>query len=338
MTDDRLPTTSEPPKVKVLAIMGAGRSGSTLLDTVLGSVHGVFSCGELHDLWARLEDGGRRCGCGVPTHQCPLWRSVLGRDGRGDGPLAAIQPASVRTWQRRCARSRHTIRLLNTRADRSPELASLIRVMDQLYRRIAESTGAWLVVDSSKRPSDAALLRLLPGVDPYVVHLVRDPRAVTHSWRRTKRELGAVRRDEHMPRRSVLLSSSVWLELNALGQLVCRYFGADRARLVRYEDLVSEPRRTLTAILEMVGAVDIDLPISDDGWVELKPNHTVGGNPNRFATGRVRIERDDEWLAQLPRSHRWLCSLLCAPLMGRFGYPILSGGPVPSQRDGAPCR
>ena len=65
-----------PVRPRLLFIAGWGRSGSTLLDRILGQVPGVFSAGELRDIWRRgaLED--RLCGCGSPFRECAVWRKV----------------------------------------------------------------------------------------------------------------------------------------------------------------------------------------------------------------------------------------------------------------------
>lgn len=47
-------------EVKVLYIAGWGRSGSTILDNVLGQVEGFFSGGELSYLWERGLSENRR--------------------------------------------------------------------------------------------------------------------------------------------------------------------------------------------------------------------------------------------------------------------------------------
>src|SRR5438067_9142701 len=100
-------------------------------------------------------------------------------------------PKAVTGWQRQSVRVRHTRRLLRRQRDgrRWDALDRYAPLAASLYRAIADVTGAKVVVDSSKRPSDAALLPLLEGVDPYFIHLVRDPRAVAFSWRGQKREL-----------------------------------------------------------------------------------------------------------------------------------------------------
>jgi hypothetical protein len=62
---------------KVLFIMGMTRSGSTVLDNVLGEVDGFFSAGEVRLIWKRGILESRSCGCGSPVLECPVWREVV---------------------------------------------------------------------------------------------------------------------------------------------------------------------------------------------------------------------------------------------------------------------
>src|SRR5262249_60851100 len=55
----------------------------------------------------------------------------------------------------------------------------------RLYAAIGRVTGAELIVDSSKTPAGAAVLARCENVEPYMLHMVRDPRAVAYSWTRT---------------------------------------------------------------------------------------------------------------------------------------------------------
>ena len=43
-------------KVKVLFIAGNGRSGSTILDVILGQLEGFFAVGELRRIWGSERD------------------------------------------------------------------------------------------------------------------------------------------------------------------------------------------------------------------------------------------------------------------------------------------
>jgi hypothetical protein len=307
------------PPLKLLSIIGYTRSGSTLLDTILGSVDGFFSTGELHYLWQRGLVEGRRCGCGEPIGSCPLWQDVLTRGFDGSIP----DPRLVMRLQDRCARTRHTPRLLMRKVGATaswPDLASYVRIVTRLYRGIADATGAGIIVDSSKRPSDGAITRLIPEVEAYVVQLVRDPRAVVYSWARRKHEPDRGGDDE-MPRQPTLQSAFGWLELNAMSELVRRRFGS-RAILLRYEDLIAAPETSVRRILSLVGAPDASSPFVARREIEMRPNHTVSGNPNRFASGRLELKPDEAWRGSLARTDHAVATSMTFPLLLRYGYPI----------------
>src|SRR5262245_53220401 len=63
--------------VKVLFIAGPGRSGSTLLDMLLGQINDFYSTGELRFIWSRSFGQNQLCGCGKPFRQCEFWTEVV---------------------------------------------------------------------------------------------------------------------------------------------------------------------------------------------------------------------------------------------------------------------
>ena len=86
--------------VKVLYIAGWGRSGTTLLDNLLGQIEGFTSTGELHNLWQRGLIDGRDCGCGLRLTDCPFWQEVL---TAGFGGVERVDPgAAVAAQARAC--------------------------------------------------------------------------------------------------------------------------------------------------------------------------------------------------------------------------------------------
>ncbi len=227
-------------------------------------------------------------------------------------------------------RTRHTWPLLRGGTGPLMDQAALSSYRDvaaRVFQAIVDETGARVIVDSSKRPSDGALTTLLPGVEPYFVHLVRDPRAVVHSWRRVKRELDSDVAKE-MPRQGRIESALGWAELNAFSDLVRRRVGPGRSLLLRYEDFVRQPLATVHAIARLVDEADVEPPFEGDHAVRMSPTHTVSGNPARFSTGVVELRADTEWSTGMPPVDRWLTTTITLPLLLRYGYPILP-------RDGA---
>ena len=309
--------------IKVAYIMAWGRSGSTLLGNLLGEVEGFFHAGELRTIWEKGLLHGRLCGCGVPVPECDFWKEVLERG------FGSVDAARVFGAQRDAARLRHTPRYLAARRDAElPGGASTqtyATAVQDLYRALAEVTSSSVIVDSSKREADAALLRLLPDVEPYYVHLVRDPRAVAYSWQRRKKT--------PEPRREMVTykpstSTRNWLGLNVTGEVVRRKAGRGRYLLVRYEDLARNPEEALKSIVQLLGQWPAELPVDADGGVRLQPNHTAGGNPGRFSTGSVALKLDDEWVSMQPRGQRLVATTIAMPLLRRYRYPLRAGAPL----------
>lgn len=307
--------------VKVLSIMGSTRSGTTVLDNILGELAGCFSSGELHYLWARGLIEGRRCGCGQPVSECPVWSEVL-RLAFGDQcPL----PEAVVDWQRREIRTRHTRRLLANGVDRAQggALSNYLNVLECLYAGIAEVTGAEVIVDSSKGSADSAILELLPNVESYSIHLVRDPRGVAHSWARHKRELDAPKRIE-MERHSAIRSAKHWMQANLGAEAVRRHCGPSRVQFLRYEDFVASPENSIRMILDLIGIRPDRWPFEDPHTVHLGTNHSVSGNPSRFKTGSLSLRPDLAWRDEATLFNKIVTPSLTWPLMKRYGYALSS--------------
>jgi hypothetical protein len=302
--------------VKVLYIAGWGRSGTTILDNILGSYENVFSAGELYYLWRRGLVQGRRCGCGEKLAECPLWSKVLHVAYGGEPPC----PKRTTDLQYRVTRVRNTRRL--TRGELDAEAAEYRDLVGRLYSAVAEVTGAGLVVDSSKLPSGAAVLARVAGAEPYLVQMVRDPRAVAYSWMRPKAQLDRPKpmlMDQHGPAES----TTKWLAWNLLTEQVARGYEGRRRRL-RYEDFVADPRGTVEGLLGWAGVAADGGPFVDRHTVRLGANHTVSGNPGRFRTGPVVLHPDEEWRRAQPLGPRALCTALSFPLLHRYGYRVLT--------------
>jgi hypothetical protein len=63
-------------RIKVISIVGAGRSGSTLLERTLATIDGFDSVGELWRIWESSQRNSL-CGCGLQIKDCPAWNIIL---------------------------------------------------------------------------------------------------------------------------------------------------------------------------------------------------------------------------------------------------------------------
>src|ERR1700733_13128727 len=220
--------------LKVLYIVGFTRSGTTILANVLGELEGFFSAGEMqHHFWRVGVRKNWTCGCGQRFGECEPWSAVL--KAGFDAERAGLDGDAMLALQERVLRTRYTWRYLSQprrRLRSDPELRRYLELTARLYRAVADVSGAQVVVDHSKWPAPGAALRLMPGVTPYYVHLVRDSRAVAHSWQRKRSGLA-----QFSARRIAVR----WSTFNVVAESV-RTAGRGRSLLVRYEDFVARPR------------------------------------------------------------------------------------------------
>jgi hypothetical protein len=307
--------SSEPGEIKVLFIGGYGRSGSTMLDRVLGGVEGFFSAGELRHVFREGYVENRLCGCGVPFRECGFWREVTdqafgGMDAFDVGELIRVKDRVDRYWR--------VPQLIGapSGARKRLDLDWYRSRLRALYMAIASVSGARVIVDSTKDVSHGYVLNGIdPPVEPYVCHLIRDSRAVAHSWARPKFNPGS---GHDMNRYSAVRTSAEWVTINALTRLQ-RHFNP-HYRLVRYEDLARSPDRVLHEILDQIGESERSLPLIDGRRVHGGPQHTVAGNPNRFRRGEIEIRPDESWRVGMGGRSRALVTALTLPTLLSYGF------------------
>jgi hypothetical protein len=213
----------------VVYIMGAGRSGTTLLDILLGNADGFVSCGELNRF---------------PRHQGhpPLvepesprgafWKQVRARMSRLDfDRLTALE--------HRQAYHTGALRTLVSSAD-----AEYIGYLRALYESLFEVSGATTLIDSSKYPGRALRVhQALAGTATRVVfiYLRRDPVDVVRSFAKQGIE---------QPSKSWLAANAYYAVVNALCLLAgwsLRRSGREVV-VVSYESLLIDPRATVRKI------------------------------------------------------------------------------------------
>lgn len=307
-----------PAPIKVVYLAGNGRSGSTLLDLVMGRMGGCVSLGELVWIWDRGYGHNQLCGCGTPFLECDFWRRVS-HAAFGDGATAETFADQTRL-QRQVLRRRYIPRMVWGRGDDAyrAALARYREALGVLYRAIHQESGGRVLIDSSKSPVYLYALNGVPGIELHVVHLVRDSRAVAHSWSRKKIRPEIHWERRYMPRYSLRKSARDWRRNNLAAQFY-RFVGKSYVRL-RYEDFVRDPASSLAPALERLG-----LAFGAAGDVpgdRLAPAvaHTVSGNPMRMSAEEVLIREDLRWKSEMSRARRWFVTALTWPLLLCYGY------------------
>jgi hypothetical protein len=299
-------------KVRVIYLAGSGRSGSTLLNRLLGTAKGVAPVGELHAIWQNGFMENHLCSCGVPFASCEYWHAVI-HDAFGSNIDVA------RVWQLK-NRLDHTRRIFQLwsplkSARFQNDTKEYQEILERLYRSVAKVSGSSIIIDASKRPSTVLLISGIETLDVHLVHLVRDARAVVYAWQKKKPDPGI---NGYMSQHPWSQTMLFWLFRNLFAQLQRR---RTPYTMVRYEDLIRQPRRMCENILQRSGFVDdVKLPFLSDNSIELPAIHMLSGNPGRFKSGMTILRLDEAWRHNLDAKTRRLVTLVTYPLLRHYGY------------------
>jgi hypothetical protein len=288
--------SSEP--VKLAYVMGAGHSGSTILGITLGNCDGFFYAGELEE-WLLTAERPR---WGASERQ-QFWSAVTQRVTGAEEIFGGEA--------NRCIERSSAIFRFDLWAARRRMLPAYRRVAAELVRAVADVAQAEYVVDSSHFPLRAQELRELPGIELYLIFLVRDPRDVVAS---NTRELSPHEVAETRWRR-LTMNANLWLtQLLAL-----RTFAShreDRRIFVRHEDFLDDPAGVARQILAMLGsnAALPDLQRLTVG-APLQGNQLIRSDTVAVRSSPRGVARHDPFTA--------LVQLLWRPLLARL-HPTAS--------------
>jgi Sulfotransferase domain len=305
-------------RVRVLYIGGAGRSGSTLLCRVIGEQPHFYPLGEALNIWQLGVIDNRPCSCGSSFHKCPFWRDVA---DSAPGIFERTAAGQFATFSTKRLRTRHIPKLW-TRTTRTAFAASVppgyLQALSRLYESIQEVSGAKIIVDSSKNPMYGYLIGLVDTLQVTSVQLVRDPRAVAFSWQRRLTD-PQVPETTYLSQRQLGTVTLEWIMSNLSMEIVSRV-NAGRQRRLSYEEFVSAPLSTIRDLAEFAGEAFLLSENGPEREMVLPTVHMVSGNPNRFATGKIPIELDNEWRSAL-KGPRWLLvTTMTLPFLGHYGY------------------
>lgn len=238
------PSSGYPPAISdrplnVIYVMGAGRSGSTILGVALGNCQNVFYAGEL-EAWLRRAGIPNFTGAERAKFWSAVRRDVGGDDLFGDKAWRHLEYSlglfRVHGWPgRRRLRPRYR------------------EITEALYRAIASTAQVTHIVDTSHYPLRAHEIHRLRGPNFYLIYLVRDPLSVAASFKR---------QDVTNPSKSFIATNAYLYLTHLLSVFVFLHHRADRRLLLRYEDFSAAPESMLRRILDWA---DASAPLPDLG-------------------------------------------------------------------------
>lgn len=306
-------------RLKVIYVVGAARSGSTVLDTVLGSHKDVESIGELTYAARALTSNSEFCACGELAAECAFWSDI-------QETWTNLWPErpSLEKWSALQARYEQPFalpKLLWGMKTRMPATFSdYLKGIETLYQAIRQVSGKSVIVDSSKNPIRAIAICQSPAIDLRLIHLVRDCRGVI--WSQCKNveadPRGGV--EQHLNPRSAWRTALLWYATNRVAEYSTELNCKENSLLVRYEDFAANPEKELLRISKLT---KIDFSAVADALRQkgdLKAGHIIAGNRLRMNRS-IKLQPDLSWHGRLSRTQKLAFCLIARSTARRYYFP-----------------
>lgn len=332
-----LPATGREGKsrVRLVYILAASHSGSTLLAMLLNSHRDVCTVGELKA--TSLGDANRyRCSCRALIKECVFWRGIS-EDMKGSGHDFDVTNAvsDVRAidspYVRRILRPLHRGPLLEAGRDvallLSPrwrrQYPAIQKLNSDLMRAILKRSEKNVIVDSSKVALRLKYLLRNPKLDVRVVRLVRDGRGVALTYmdpagfadsKDPTLRGGGMGGDRSAERLDMAQAAHEWRRSNEEAEMVLRGVSPDRQTVVRYEELCAEPEQVLPRLFGFIG-VEPAAYMRDFRRAE---HHVVGNGMRLDSSAEIRL--DDRWRLTLSKSDLDTFDAVAGDLNRKLGY------------------
>ncbi|MEH6704808.1 MAG: sulfotransferase [Galbibacter orientalis] len=281
-------------KLKLVYLLGAGRSGTTIMATILGGHPEIETVGELHQFLDHIVEG-KNCSCEESLKTCSFWKAVLNNLKLSKDTFSNQQQISNALEQHR------NIPSLLFRSKPNKEY---LEIHEAIFEAIKNNTKKTTLLDSSKYISRYLLLKRSAKISVKGIYVVRDVRGVINSFQKKVQT-------SRSPFSTILYYSLV----NLIGQWVC--WTDKNVMKVKYEDFIEHPEETLNQIYEHV---EIENKESFFNNIYDIP-HIIGGNRLKHQK-RVTLKKDEKWKEVIPRYKQIMYYLFTFPLMMFNKYKV----------------
>lgn len=273
--------------MKIIYIIGDGRSGSTILDSVLGNNSNTISVGECARFWNRFYEKETFCGCSDKIEECILWSRI---------------DKSIKTkYKNYCPESfREKVKyiLYFKNFSKIPELVDnpdwkeFCDIVKHFYLSISKFNQNKIIIDSTKFPNWGYFLFCLDFAKINFIHLERNLQSVANSWKKKIILPEYHSKTVYMPIKSNFTILKNWIKIKYL----CNKIEKNNTNFifVEYEEFCQNPKLILNIIIKKT---NIELDINN---LQIPYNHSIGGNPVRSNSNRsIKITNKKDNLVNL---------------------------------------
>lgn len=297
------------------------RSGSTMLDLMLGNHDQITSLGEVQHINTYLTGDRKfynpihplRCMCGQTLNDCEFWNKI---QNQLPIPLSDLKLRLRQKYNKPIKTYYNAIltnliykvqalypQLLNSKFGLSLcGYKKLAKDYFLFYSAAGNANNTPFVVDSGKNPDRIAFLHRFNPDRIKIILLYRDPRAVVYSKMKRGMNLNS--------------ASKFWRERNKLIELYSEKLPNTKVIRVKYEDICENTQTEMLRISTFLG-IDYDPKMCE---LEKDGRHHIGGSPSKFNKEKTRILLDKKYLQKLTNNEVKQINAILADSASRLGY------------------
>jgi hypothetical protein len=320
---------------RLVYILAASHSGSTLLAMLLGSHPDACTVGELK---LTIQDSldRYRCSCGELLAGCVFWAKVKlimkskGIDFQvgkaGTNILDTVNPY-IRFFLRPLHRNAFMEILRDIALSCSPEWHRHFRSVQQhnraLLETIHEITGAKVIIDSSKVGLRLKYLLKDPEIDIRVIRLIRDGRGVALTYMdpmnfadafNPDKRAGGSGGNRNTERHSMIQAAHEWRRSNEEAEAIVARLDRSKWIEVRYENLCTNSNEVLRKIYGFLELSSAKIVIN----FRSVQQHVIGNGMRLDST--TEISCDERWRTILSPKDILEFEKVAGKLNNQYGY------------------
>ena len=222
-------------KIKLVLLIGSGRSGSTLIDMLVNMNPNVVGLGEISNWDTKVFN--EYCACGEIVKTCPFWSNIISKVGWSEKDFREYKEYKNEFD----APKKGYVFKINNNTQR-PGFDKFISKSNEIFSAISEVSDNRILFDSSKSPQRAFNLSKSDLLDVKIIHLMRDPRGVVWSYKKSFKKNQKAGLQKDINGTSLLKALYSWLATNS------RAFSTVKSAQVptlsvKYEDFCVNPDR-----------------------------------------------------------------------------------------------
>lgn len=290
-------------KISLLYIVSNGRSGSTILDMLLGTHPELWTMGEAQILPWEMKENRAPCGCGKMLGNCKFWENILPkinkfneifpihyfRESHGTGSVLRLNLLPS-LFLNKFSSSHFSKIDAYGKANK--------KYFEAIYNQAQKENKKEIkfLIDASKDLYRLFWLKKSGLFDIKVIHLVKDPRAFVYSMTKNERDSAFLKTTRMALRWKV--------ENYLMKKLLQIHFKTGETKRISYKRLASnhvEKMDEIFAWMNLKKNVDLEK-------FRNKKQHAVSGNKARWESRKIYL--DEKWKVKMPKVRKSIVDIL----------------------------